>query len=118
MDEKNFISRREHETFAELMASENERIKEENTRQNRRISELEAANQQINALALSVERLASSVENMAREQLKTMKSIEKQGERIGALENRDGEKWRTAAGYALTVVIGGVIGFILRNIGM
>ena len=85
-----YITRPEHEAFSELMKSENARLKEEDSRQNKRLSALEAAIQQINALTVSVERLAASVENMAKEQLQINKSIEKQGERIGSLENRDG----------------------------
>lgn len=113
-----YITRPEHEAFSELMKSENARLKEEDSRQNKRLSALEAAIQQINALAVSVERLAASVENMAKEQLQINKSIEKQGERIGSLENRDGEKWRQVTGYVLTTIVGIALGFIATHIGL
>lgn len=117
-DMEEYITRPEHDAFSELMKSENSRLKEEDARQNKRLSALETAIQQINALTVSVERLAASVENMAKEQLQINKSIEKQGERIGSLENRDGEKWRQVTGYVLTTIIGIVLGFIATHIGV
>ena len=55
---------------------------------------------------------------MAKEQLQINKSIEKQGERIGSLENRDGEKWRQVTGYVLTTIVGIALGFIATHIGL
>lgn len=115
---ENCISRAEHEAFAGLMESENARITEENDRQNKRLNALETAIQQINALTVSVERLAASVEAMAKEQLEINKSIEKQGERIGSLESRDGEMWRKVTGHLITVVAGIIVGYIFTKIGM
>ena len=115
---EDYITREEHRTFADLMKSENEKLEQENNRQNNRLAVIEATIQQINALALSVERLAASVENMAKEQSKINKSLEKQGERIGTLENKDGEKWRTVGSYILTTVIALLIGFVASKIGL
>lgn len=98
------ISREEHEEFAK-------RIEEENHRQNRRIEILEKSVQQLSSLTASVEKLAYSIEGMVKEQ-------ESQGHRLEKLESRDGEKWRTASGYVLTVIIGIVVGYIFRQIGM
>lgn len=116
MDE--YLTRSEHTAFSELMKSENERLRDEDTRQNKRLSALESAIQQINTLAASVERLATSVENMAKEQLQISKSIEKQGERIGSLENQDGETWRKVTSHLITIVIGIVAGYIFKQIGI
>lgn len=115
---EDYITRTEHEAFSKLMNLENQRLKDEDLRQNRRIGALETAIQQINALTVSVERLAASVETMAKEQLKINKSIEKQGERIGSLENRDGETWRKVTSHLITVVIGIVVGYIFKQIGI
>ena len=103
MDENNFISRKEHEEFAK-------RQDEENHRQNRRIGELEETVRQI-GLTSSVEKLASSMESMLKEQ-------EKQGKRLEVLEGRDGEMWRKVTGYIITTVIGLVVGYIFTRIGM
>ena len=98
------ISRAEHEEFAK-------RIEEENHRQNRRIEILEKNMQQLAALTSSVEKLAYSIEGMVKEQ-------ESQGNRLEKLESKDGEKWRSASNYVITVIIGLVLGYIFQQAGM
>lgn len=80
------IERAEHEAFAELMKSENERLREENNRQNHRIDVLENEVREVRSLATSVERLASNMEAMLKEQ-------EKQGLRLAALEQKPAKRW-------------------------
>ena len=87
------------------------RMDEENNRQNHRIEILEKGFEQNNKLLVSVEKLAVSMENMQKE-------LVEQGGRLEALENRDGEMWRKVVGYAVTAVIGIVIGFIFTQLGM
>ena len=98
------ISRAEHEEFCK-------RMEEENHRQNKRIGDLEESTKQINALTVSIEKLAQSVESMVREQ-------ETQGKRLVSLESKDGEMWRKIIGYVVTAVIGIAIGFVFKQIGM
>lgn len=98
------ITRAEHEEFRK-------RLEEQNQRQDKRISLLEESVRQIGALTTSVEKLALSMESMAKEQ-------ERQGERMEALEGRDGEMWRKVVGYIATAVIGIVLGFVFTQIGM
>lgn len=98
------ISREEHEEFAKRMEAENHR-------QNRRLDLLESTVQQIGDIAASVEKMAISLQSMVKEQ-------EQQGRRLAALENRDGEMWRKALSYAVTVLVGAVIGFMLKQIGL
>lgn len=105
------ITRAEHEAFAQLMESENKRLAEENARQNKRLEILENNSKQLELLAMSVKELAFSIENMAKEQAS-------QGERLGTLEGRDGERWRQVTGYVVTAIIGIVIGFIFKQLGM
>lgn len=100
----NGISREEHQEFCK-------RMEEENHRQNRRIEMLEGTVQQIGKLTASVEKMAASLQSMVREQ-------EQQGKRLTALESRDGEMWRKAVTYAVTAVVGIVIGFAAKQIGM
>lgn len=104
------ITRAEHEEFCRRMESENSRLDDENKRQNRRLAELEEDVRQIGALTTSVEKLASSMENMVREQ-------EKQGKRLETLESRDGEKWRQVTGYAFTTLISLVLGYFFAHLG-
>ena len=99
-----YISRREHNEFCK-------RMEEENHRQNRRIELLERNVEKLSSLTSSVEKLATNMESMLKEQ-------EKQGERLGTLENRDGEKWRNVTGYIITFVIGLVVSYIFSMIGV
>ena len=66
---------------------------------------------EISSLTASVAKLASSMESMLKEQ-------ERQGERLEALEGRDGEMWRKVTGYIITAVTGIVLGFIFTRIGI
>ena len=81
------ISREVFEEFRRLMESENNRLKEENDRQNHRIEILENSIQKLTDLAASTEKLAVNMENM-------LKVQEQQSKRLEQIENRDGNKWR------------------------
>jgi len=105
------ISRAEHEEFAKRMESENQRLKDEDTRQNKRLDLLEESVREMSALATSVEKLATNMAGM-------VKGQEQQGKRLETLEGRDGEMWRKVFGYIVTAVLGIVIGFAFRQIGM
>ena len=105
------ISRAEHEELAKRMESENQRLKDEDTRQNKRLDLLEESVREMSALATSVEKLATNMAGMVKVQ-------EQQGKRLETLEGRDGEMWRKVVGYIVTAVLGIVIGFAFRQIGM
>lgn len=108
---EDYITRKEHEAFSKLMESENKRLSDENNRQNKRIEILENNVLKIQSLTTSVEKLAVSIQSMVKEQ-------EKQGKRLETLEGRDGDMWRKAVGYVITVIIGIVVGYIFKQIGM
>lgn len=80
-------------------------------RQNRRIEELEETVKQFSQISISMEKLAINMENMLIEQVS-------QGNRLQILEDRDGTMWRRAIGYIVTAIIGVVIGFVFKQIGM
>ena len=101
---EDYITRAEHGEFCKRMEAED-------TRQTRRIGELGETVRQIGTLTTSVEKLAMSIEAMVRE-------MEQQGERLEALESRDGEMWRKAMAYLATAVIGAVVGYVFKQIGM
>ena len=98
------ITRAEHEEFRRNMENEHKRL-------SKRIDSLESSTKQIGSLVVSVERLAVSMESMAKEQ-------KEQNEKLEKLEGRDGELWRKVTGYVITAVIGIVLGFVFRHIGM
>lgn len=98
------ISRAEHEEFCK-------RMEEEDKRQNARIQSLEKQTETITELAISVKELAASVKQLA-------ESEKKHDDKLEELSNRDGERWRNVVGYVITVIVGIVIGFIFKQIGM
>lgn len=100
MDEP--ISRAEHEEFAR-------RINAQEKRQDRRLELLEENVREIGALTVSVQKLAQSLQSMVEEQ-------ERQGRRLQALEDRDGEKWRKLMGYIATAVTSGAVTLLLSQI--
>ena len=105
------LSRGEHKEFSDKINSEIKRLEAEDKRQNNRIDDMEKDIKHTMSLASSVERLAANMESMLKEQ-------EKQGKRLETLEKRDGEKWRKVMETIITVVVSGVVGFILAHIGL
>ena len=102
MDE--YIRRQEHDEFAR-------RMEDEHKRTSHRLTGLEETVHQIGALTASVEKLALSVETMAKTQTK-------QGERLEELEGRDGQMWRKVSGYVVATLVGAIITFVLMQIGI
>lgn len=97
------ITRAEHEEFCR-------RIDEENARQDKRIELLEETTKRLDVLNSSIEKLAINMECMLKEQVT-------QGKRLEILEARDGEMWRKVVSYAVTAIVGIVIGFIFKKFG-
>lgn len=97
------ITRAEHEEFRR-------RIEEENRRQDKRLELLEENAKRLETVNTSIEKLATNMENMLKEQVQ-------QGKRLEVLEGRDGEMWRKVVGYVVTAVVGIVVGFIFTQIG-
>ena len=101
---ENYITREEHEEFCK-------RLEAEDTRQNKRLEVLEENVRQIAALTVSVEKMASSMENMAQE-------LGHQGERLAELEKVPGRNWDTLKsgllGALATAVAGGMIAAVIN----
>lgn len=100
---EDFWTRHEQEQYAQ-------RMDDEHRRQNHRLSAVETALEQNNKLLISVEKLALNMENMQKE-------LTEQGSKLETLEARDGEMWRKVVGYAITAVIGIVVGYIFTHLG-
>lgn len=98
------ITRAEHEEFRR-------RMEEEHNRQNSRIKLLEEQTKQVTDIAISVRELVLSVKQMAETQ-------KEQSEKLEKLEERDGEMWRKVVGYIVTAIVGIIIGFVFKQIGM
>lgn len=102
MDE--FLTRREHDEFCKRMEDEHRRI-------NRRLGDVEE-------LTKSIATIAQNTETILKNQEKQEHRIDGQDERLDVLESRDGEMWRKVVGYVVTAIIGAVIGFMFKQIGM
>ncbi len=83
------------------------RIDREIEQQNHRIDRLEETVDKINRLAASTEKLADNMQNMLKEQ-------EKQGQRLSALENRDGKKWQETVKIVGSAIVGALITFLTQ----
>lgn len=94
------------------------RMEEEDSRQNHRITKLELAIEQISSIATSVERLATNMEHMVREQARQGENLNDQSERIRKLEDRDGEMWRKVVSHIVISVISIVIGYFACKLGL
>lgn len=101
---ENFVLK---EVFEESL----KRMEDENTRQNHRIQTLEGSIGQILNLTASVERLATTMEHMLKEQ-------QDQGERLKVLECRDGDMWRKVVSYMTTAILSIVIGYLASRLGL
>ena len=99
-----YLTRAEHEEYSK-------RMEDEHKRQNHRIGELEKATAQNQKLLISVEKLAINMENMQKEQ-------QAQREEIEEIKARDGMKWREVVKYVVLTLIGIVIGYITKQIGL
>ena len=84
------------------MKAENDAIREENTRQNRRIDKVETDIEKLTGLTISVERMAVSMKSMT-DELKT------QGKRLEAIESRPSKRWDT--------IVSGILGAVAGAIG-
>lgn len=105
------VSMEVHKEFEKRMISENERLADEDKRQNKRIDVLEDTVRQIGDLTASVKELAVSMKNMANLQ-------EQQSHDIEELKNRDGNMWRTVISHLATTIAGAVIMYVLTQIGL
>lgn len=108
---EDYITRTEHNEYAK-------RVDEENARQNDRLNSLEVALKQILSITTSVEKLATHMEHMSKEQERMTVEQEKQGERIKAIEDRDGEKWRAIVSHVVVMLVTALVTFLLSKIGL
>lgn len=87
------------------------RVEEHLDRVDTRLKILEEEMKSYSQLALNIERLSLSTENLCDE-------MKEQSNRLKALEDQDGQKWRQTVTTVLTVVIGAVIGYIFSIVGV
>lgn len=93
----------------ELTKEAIERIKDEENRQNKRLEKLEESISQIQAISVSVEKLAINMEHMVAE-------LKEQGVRLGKLENEPAEAWNKTKNTIITAIVSGLATLILSGL--
>ena len=76
-----------------------------------RLDEVCSKHDEVHALALSVSKLASSVENLC-------KDVCKVTDRVAEMEKRPGKKWDHLTSIIITAIASGIIGIIITSIFM
>lgn len=84
--------------------------KERMLRLSEKIDRFNMISEDIKNLTLAVQELTLRIGQMAEVQ-------KEQDQRLAAIEERDGDMWRTVVRYAVTAVVGIVIGLMTKNIG-
>ena len=102
MENIEYLPIKVHEEFAK-------RVEEENDRQNHRLAEAEAAIKEISRLTISVEKMATSMESMVKEQAQM-------NERIRAIEEKPSKRWESVVSGIISGIIGILIGLISSGI--
>lgn len=87
------------------------RIEDENDRQNHRISNLEDTVKQIQDLTIAVKSMSGSIDRM-------VKQLERQGERLDAIEREPAQNWKNAVWIVIAALIGAGITAALAHIGI
>lgn len=108
MDQE-YITRNEHNEFARRMDTENQRTKDENERQNKRLALVEESVREFNKLAIQIERIAGSIQQMTEE-------ISKQGQRLESIEAKPGKRWESLITGILGAIAGAVGAAIVTGI--
>lgn len=101
---EDFITRDEHTEYAKRMDAENKR-------QNQRIHDVEEVVKEIHTMSNTLIRLCEKMSSMNN-------SIDALNADVDTLKARDGEMWRKVLAYIFTTVIGIVVGYIFKQIGM
>ena len=104
MDPQSPITRGEHEEFRRRMEEDHERT-------NKRLLILEETVKRIGDLTVSIEKLATNMQNMTDVQ-------KEQGQKLEDLESRDGKMWRKIVGHLATSIISIILGYIFARIGI
>lgn len=87
------------------------RLDDENSRQNRRLAELEQSAKEMRDIVIAVHELATNMQHMLDEQ-------KKQGARLDKIESEPAQKWRRVGDKAIDTAVGLVFGAIVTGMVM
>lgn len=109
MGEHEYVLRVEYNESKKSAEIEHQALRAEDARQNERITKLEGSVGDIHELAISVNTLATNMEHMLAE-------VQAQGNRLTAIEAKDGDMWRSTMKYVVTAIVGIVVGFVFKSV--
>lgn len=92
----------------QVMNEFTKRVDLEEKRQNERLEALEKNYALVNNLYVSVERLATNMESMAKE-------LTRQGDCLKIIESQPAKKWDLVTTSMITGIIGAIVGMLLRG---
>lgn len=99
-----YVTRKEYEEH-------NLRMEDEHKRQNDRMAKAEQKLEDNNRLILAVQKLADNVENMQKEMSNLRNDVDE-------MQERDGQKWRKIVEDIVKVILGILIGFVFKQMGI
>jgi len=100
-----------HEEFARRMEVENQRLDDENKRQNKRLEQLEGKIQENSELVVSIKELALETKHMRENLNETV-------QRIDRLENRNGDKWEKFKWLIVAGLVTVLLGYLAVSVGL
>lgn len=103
-EDKHIWTKTEHDLFVQRVSAEHESFSHRLDVAERRLDKTEEKTQEIFAISSEVRRLAESIAKLT--------------DKMEIIESRDGQMWRNVVGWAISAVIGIVIGFLLRQLGI
>jgi transcription elongation factor Elf1 len=104
MPGQQFVDQAECQLRIQKVEVEIENLKE-------RVDAISKVVDEVHKLSLSVERLAVSIEH-------TISKQDVHEKRLNAIEKHDGDMWKSVVKYTITAVVGILVGFLFKQIGI
>lgn len=95
----------------EELAVSLERVDQRSKSNTHRIEDLEKDHEALNRLATAVEVMATKQDSMGM-------SVDKLADKVEALEQEPGKRWKFVVEKAIYIVVAAVIGFVLARVGL
>lgn len=112
------LPRGEHEEFRRTVEAKFANIDAENKRQNERLRILEETTTQIAEMNVTLQKQSDNISKLSDNISQLAENQKAEGERLKELEGKDGEMWRTVVKYAITVIVGALVGYALTTFGL
>ncbi len=112
------LSRGEHQEYKKAIDAEIKRLDSEDKRLSERLKAVEGFNVQLTEITKTLQMQSDNIGEMNRNLMSLSEARKEDSERLEKLEGKDGEMWRKVVGYVVTAIVGIVVGFLFKQIGM